>query len=152
MKKFTLILILLFAVSIRMVFSQTAQYAATITANDNLFDYALSADPMLPDMVQPDLASTTSLADKLTMVASPNPFTSRTTINCFLPVKGKLTLEIRNMFGATIKTIEETIDQVGTHSTEVTSEHLRPGIYTTILILKTSDDVLMKTIRIVYNQ
>jgi hypothetical protein len=152
MKKFSLILCLLFAVSVRMIYSQTAQLASGVTLNDNISDYSLLMEPILPDVVMSDQSIASPRAEKLTMVACPNPFTNRTIINCFLPVKGKLTLEIRNMFGSTVKTTELNIDQDGTHSIEITSEHLRPGIYTAMLILKTSDDMLMKTIRIVYNQ
>jgi hypothetical protein len=152
MKKFALMLCLLFTISIGMIHAQTSQAPASIPGNDNSYTFTLPADPMVTPAAPADLTITPPQADKLTMVSSPNPFTSRTEITCVLPVKGKLTLVVRNMFGETVRTIEENVEQEGTCSMEVTSEHLRPGIYTAILVLKTSDNVMMKTIRIVYNQ
>jgi hypothetical protein len=56
------------------------------------------------------------------------------------------------MFGETVKTIEDNVTQQGDKSIEVSSERFRPGIYTAMVIFKTSKNVMIKTIRIVYNQ
>ena len=89
----------------------------------------------------------------LTLVSSPNPFTDRTTISCSLPEKGRLTLTIHNIFGETVKTLGDDVEHEGKYSVEVTSEKMRPGIYTAMLSLKTSGGlVLVKTIRIVYKK
>jgi|GEM_PF-2361760 len=152
MKNMTLIFCLLFVFSTRMMYSQSVQVPLAISG-----DNALSANPF----AVPSAPAASVLADienpahppvKLTMISSPNPFTSRTTITFTLPDKGKLFLEIRNMFGETVKSLEDNIEQEGSHSMEVTSEHLRPGIYTAIMVLKTNDNVFLKTIRIVCNQ
>ena len=86
------------------------------------------------------------------MVSSPNPFKDRTLITCTFPETGKFILEIRNMFGETVKNIEDNVGQKGTQTMEVTSEHLKPGIYTAMMMFKTSQNVMIKTIRIVYTQ
>jgi hypothetical protein len=152
MKKIALMLCLLFALSIRMIYSQTMELPAAYTGNDDGAGYVFSADPAMPDATPAQLTTASAQPEKLTMNSSPNPFTSATQITCCFPAKGKLILEIRNMFGETVKTITENVDQEGDHSTEVSSEHLRPGIYTAIAVFKTSDNVLTKTIRIVCNQ
>ena len=152
MKKITLILCLLFAISIGMIYSQTMQVPAAIVYTDNTSDNLYIGDRVLPDASKAKSNITSHQADKLTMLSSPNPFTNRTMVTCFIPVKGKFVLGIRNMFGETVKTIENIVDREGSYNIEVTSEHLRPGIYTAILVLKTSNDVMMKTIRLVYNQ
>jgi hypothetical protein len=151
MKQIALTLCLLFTVTIGMICAQPMQPATAIPGIENGSIYAFSMVPPQPDAIPASLVPVIK-ADQLTMVASPNPFTSRTEITFSLPGKGKVILGIRNMFGETVKTIEENADQEGDHSIEVTSEHLRPGVYTAILILKTSDNVMMKTIRIVCNQ
>jgi hypothetical protein len=143
---------LIFAASIGMTHSQITQGPAAILSSDNISEYTSTADSDSPDAKTAEPSGSTSQAGKLTMVASPNPFTSSTEITCDLPDKGKLMLGIRNMFGETVKTIEIIAEQEGSQSIEVTSEHLRPGIYTAMLVFKTSDNVMMKTIRIVYTK
>jgi len=142
----------MFAFSIQAIYAQPSQSPVAITGNDNVPEYTLAVNPILPVVTPAEITSTSPQTDKLTMVSSPNPFTTRTTITCFLPSKGKLMLEIRNMFGETVKTDEQNVDQEGTLNLEVTSERLRPGIYTAVLTLKTSENVMTKNIRIVYNQ
>jgi hypothetical protein len=56
------------------------------------------------------------------------------------------------MFGETIKSFEINVEQEGCQTMEVTSENLRPGIYTAMLVFKTSDNVTMKTTRMVYTK
>ena len=152
MKKVLFIFCLLSAFSIGVIFAQPSQSPVMINGNDNVSEYTLPVNPVLPDITPTEMTSTSQPADKLTMVSSPNPFTGRTTLTCVLPSKGKLMLEIRNMFGETVKTDEENVEQEGTRNIEVTSERLRPGIYTAVLTLKTNDNVLTKNIRIVCKQ
>jgi hypothetical protein len=152
MKKNAFILFLLFTIPQGMIYSQTMLLPTVLTANDNSSNVTFTADPLLPAATPADIPGTQCHADKLTMTSSPNPFVSQTVITCFLPSKGKLMLAIRNMFGETIKTIEDNIEQPGNYSLELTSEHFKPGIYTAMLVLKTGDNVMMKTIRIVCNQ
>jgi hypothetical protein len=152
MKKITWMLCLLFAVSIRMICAQTLQSPAAIIDKANGSDYNLAVNSMLPDATPAEISGTPYQADKLNMISSPNPFTNQTLITCCLPAKGKLTLEIRNMFGETVRSIEDNVEQEGNHSIEVTSDQLRPGIYSAMLIFKTRDNTIMETIRIVYSQ
>ncbi len=152
MNKITLLICLFFALSIRIVVAQSLQAPAVIAGFESESVYPAAIESMISDPAPLVNTNITDLADKLTMISSPNPFTAATMITCFLPVKGKLILAIQNMIGKTVKTYEETIDQEGTHAIEVTSEHLRPGIYTVRLTLKTNDNMMMKTSRIVCNQ
>ncbi|MCX6306899.1 MAG: hypothetical protein NT040_18185 [Bacteroidetes bacterium] len=152
MKKNVLMLCLLFAFSVRMIYAQTSQAPVPLSDIVSESGYAGTSGAMLPDMPRPALPEIQVPADKLTMTSSPNPFTTHTVISCFLKEKGKLTLGIRNMFGETVKTFEDNIEQLGNHTIDVTSEDLRPGVYTAMLVFKTADNVLIKAIRIVYNQ
>lgn len=152
MKTITRTLCLLFALMIGEINAQTQQINVNIAGSDNGTDYSTTIDPIVPDATQADLTSAPQATDQLTMIASPNPFKERTVITCSFPATGKLILEIRNMFGETVKTIEENVSQTGDKSIEVSSERFRPGIYTAMLMFKTSKNVMTKTIRIVYNR
>ena len=152
MKKIALMICVLIAFSIGMVHSQTSFGPVAGTTSEYEFNNGVVQGSILPIAIPAELPAAALTVDKISMVASPNPFTARTTINCILPAKGKLTLGIRNMFGESVKTLEENILQEGSHLIEVTSEHLRPGIYTAMLVFRTNDDVVIKTIRIVFNQ
>jgi hypothetical protein len=148
----TITLYLLFAFTIGVINAQTQQVPVNIAGNGEGADYSLTATPPVPDAVPADQVTIPQGTEQLTMAASPNPFKDRTLITCSFQATGKLTLEIRNMFGETVKSFEDNVAQVGDKSFELTSERLRPGIYTAMLIFKTSKSVMIKTIRIVYNQ
>lgn len=152
MKNFTMILCFIFAVSVGTLHSQTSQGPAATGSNDPMTGYTLTAGPSSPDAVQPESGGTPSPIGKLTMSASPNPFTARTVITCTLPGKGKLAMGVRNMFGETVRTFDLNVEQEGSQALEMTSDQLRPGIYTAMLVFKTADNVLMKAIRIVYTK
>jgi hypothetical protein len=152
MKKITLMLCLLFVFSMRLLFAQTLHLPLIIEEKSDKSEYSLVAVASTQVPVPAEMNTTFAALDKISMTSSPNPFTTRTQVTCCLPSKGKLSLGIRNMFGETVKTRESNVEQEGDCVLEVTSENLRPGVYTAILVFKTSDNVLTKTIRIVYNQ
>ncbi|MDP1622244.1 MAG: hypothetical protein Q8M08_07880 [Bacteroidales bacterium] len=152
MKKNRLIIILWFTLSAGTVNAQTMQLPAVMADNVNSFDNTIAAQTLLSDGVAADQTINTNPADKLNMIASPNPFTSQTVITCYFPEKGKFLLGIRNMFGESVRLIEDYVEQEGNHCVEVTGDNLRSGIYTAMLIFKTKDNVMMKTIRLVYSQ
>ncbi len=137
------------AVSAGTLFAQSMQLPSDLLTGSGDGEYSALKDPVLPQVAPGNTAGKTERIGKLTMISSPNPFTTRTVITCTLPEKGKLTLSVRNMFGECVKTIESNVEQEGNQTFEVTSEQLRPGIYTVMLALKTSDNMLFKTIRLV---
>lgn len=152
MNRFTLILCLLFVFSIRMMQAQSSQVAAVIPDDNTVTTQPVALNSLLADQAVNGLTGQPRQALRLDMVASPNPFSTRTMITFSLPAKCKLRMEIRNMFGETVKSMEENVDTEGSHSLEISSEHLQPGIYTAMLIVKTDDNMIMSTIRLVYNQ
>jgi hypothetical protein len=152
MKKITLTLCLLFALAIGLINGQTLQVPVNMAGLSEDADYSAVPNPQVSGADKADLTSTPQVADQLTMTATPNPFKDRTLITCSFPATGKLILEVRNMFGETVKTIEDNVTELGDKSMEVTSDRFRPGIYTAMLIFKTSKNVMIKTIRIVNNQ
>ncbi len=152
MKKNTLIVSLLFLVSIGLTCAQTTPIVNAAYSGNNDSEYTVIQLPALPGATPAELTAKASVPGKLTMTASPNPFTNLTVITCTLPEKGKLVLGIRDMFGETVKTIEVAVEEAGAKSIEVTSENLRPGIYTAMLAFKTVDNLMINVVRIVYTK
>jgi hypothetical protein len=138
---------MLFALLINTMQAQTVQGPAAGSVNNN-------SDFILPSAMPEgsDLLGVTHQKDKLTMISSPNPFSSRTVITCDFPSQGKAELGIRNMFGESVNTFITTVEQEGPMTFEVNSEHMRPGVYTALLVFKTGEDMLIKTIRLVYTK
>ena len=149
MKRISIVFSLVFTLSAGIIHAQTIQGPAAGIGNDNPMEYNIAAAPAMPGTARSTEGVELQPSDKLGLVASPNPFTTRTFISCVLPASGKLSLGIRDMFGETVKTFELNVEQEGAQSMELTSDHLRPGIYTAMLVFKTPDNILMKTIRIV---
>ncbi|MFZ4521485.1 MAG: hypothetical protein ACOYNC_07260 [Bacteroidales bacterium] len=152
MKKISVVLCFLFTVSIRMAVAQTAQVPLPGITHETETGYVYLVKPLLPEAVPAETAIRSGDNGMLTITSSPNPFTSHTLISCNLPEKGKMTLGITNMFGEVVKTFDENIMQAGTQVTDITAENLQPGIYTALLVFRTSDQVLMKVLRIVYTR
>ena len=88
----------------------------------------------------------------LDLVNYPNPFTGRTTIRYTLPVAGSATLTVRTLLGPVIATIADPDDYEGIHNIEFDGSWLAPGIYLFTVELKTSDDTLIQTGKMVISR
>lgn len=59
----------------------------------------------------------------------PNPFVGSTNIDYILPSEGKVTINLFNQQGQLIKVLVNEFQAIGTHSVELNSNDLQPGIY-----------------------
>lgn len=75
----------------------------------------------------------------------PNPFAGKTTIRFYQPVEGYATIEVFNFMGNKVKTIENASRTEGEHLITFDGHGLAPGVYIYTLTLKTSDDILTQT-------
>ncbi len=78
----------------------------------------------------------------------PNPFTGNTLISYLLPFAGQVMIEIDDLAGVNLKTIDEGVQAAGNHSIRIDESNLNPGICLATLNLITRDKVLTRTIRI----
>jgi hypothetical protein len=88
-------------------------------------------------------------AGQLSLGNYPNPFNGSTTITYTLPVAGKVTLEIRDLLGVTVKTLVNEMQAAGDHALKYDASTLVSGIYTATIRLSSNSDELVKTIKIV---
>jgi hypothetical protein len=79
----------------------------------------------------------------------PNPFDSYTTISYSLPFDGKVTLTIRNLNGQLLKTIVNEMETKGDYNVNIEDWGLQSGVYVVSLTLKSSDNELYRTIKVV---
>ncbi|MCX6251582.1 MAG: T9SS type A sorting domain-containing protein [Bacteroidetes bacterium] len=87
----------------------------------------------------------------LTLSNHPNPFNSYTMINYSLPFEGKVTLEICNLLGKTVKILVNELQTKGDHSLKFDAGSLSPGVYTATIRLGHNSDELIRTIKLVNN-
>jgi hypothetical protein len=59
----------------------------------------------------------------------PNPSISSTTISYEIPSSGIVNLSVYDLFGAEVACIFNGFQTAGTHSVELNTNHLNPGIY-----------------------
>jgi hypothetical protein len=79
----------------------------------------------------------------------PNPFDSYTTISYSLSFDGKVTLTIRNLNGQLLKTIVNEMETKGDYNVNIEDWGLQSGVYVVSLTLKSSDNELYRTIKVV---
>ena len=81
----------------------------------------------------------------LELTSFPNPFYDRTTIRYTLPVEGYVTLVVRTLLGVTVATSVDPDDYAGIHTLFFDRKELVPGLYLYTVKVRTSDDVLVET-------
>ncbi|MEM1120931.1 MAG: T9SS type A sorting domain-containing protein, partial [Bacteroidota bacterium] len=65
---------------------------------------------------------------------SPNPFQSQTTIEYYLPARGKVELQVTDFFGKTLKTLSSSqLHSQGWQQIQFNSEDLPSGTYFVVL-------------------
>ena len=75
----------------------------------------------------------------------PNPFTHQTTIRFTVPVKGSVSVRVRSLLGALGTSINDPDDYEGIHNLTYDARELAPGVYLYTVQIKTSDDILIQT-------
>ncbi len=86
------------------------------------------------------------------LACSPDPFSGVTKLNWYLPVNGQVLLEIMNMQGEKVETLVDEPEQEGFHSLQVSSIFIRPGIYLARIVLKTNNEQMTRSIKIICYQ
>jgi hypothetical protein len=95
-----------------------------------------------------DVESTTLNANDgngLDLSNFPNPFSDMTTIEFTMPVEGSAEVNIFNLLGNKVGTISDPDNYEGIHTLYFKAGSLAPGIYIYSVTVKTSDDVIMQT-------
>ncbi len=87
----------------------------------------------------------------LALKAFPNPFSGSVNLNWFLPREGNVLIEIMNMSGERVATVQEHFEQAGNESLQLADSGLRPGIYSVRIVLKAGNKLMSKAIKIVCN-
>lgn len=88
----------------------------------------------------------------LSLSAFPNPFSQSTTIAYTLPFDGEVTIMINSMVGTSvIKLVSEPQTQ-GNHTVKFNTEGMESGVFTATLMLKSKDDQMYKTIKLINNK
>jgi hypothetical protein len=92
------------------------------------------------------------VANKIALDAYPNPFSNYTTISYNLPYDGRATLEISNIMGNKLTTLADELQSSGNHTLKFNTNNLPSGIYFAKLRLKSSNDELIRTIKLINNK
>jgi len=90
-------------------------------------------------------------AGMLSLSAYPNPFNDHVTISWYSPVNGEVSLLLFNTMGEMVDFFTEKSENRGNHTLELSSASLLPGIYYARIRLKTSNNLMINTIKIVCN-
>jgi len=88
----------------------------------------------------------------LTLTSEPNPFRELTTLAYTLPVEGKVNLEINNILGTKVATLVQETQLPGNQRLTFDGSALPNGIYLATLRLKTADNEMIRTIKLVINK
>ena len=102
------------------------------------------------DVINSTLGITEQASSKaITLSNYPNPFNNNTTINYTLPFDGKVTLEIRDIFGKTVNFLVSEMQTNGDYSVKVDASNFTPGVYMATLKLSGKTEDLVRTIKII---
>ena len=81
----------------------------------------------------------------------PNPFNGTTTIDYELPYDGKVSLNIYNYLGSCVKTMVSEQQLKGNHSLKFEAGSLPAGVYMATLIVKSENNEMVRTIKLICN-
>lgn len=90
-------------------------------------------------------------AAQLRFVNQPNPFKGTTNFVYTLPADGHVVIEIHDIVGNRLGRITDEFQLAGEHTMTLDAGTLQPGVYTATLILNSSDNMLLRTIKIIKN-
>ncbi len=96
-----------------------------------------------------DIVNNGTAKNPLKLSSYPDPFTDQSAFSFFLPVMGKITLEIRNLSGETVETVADTYLFAGDHCLKYSHNSLKPGIYVAVLVLQTNKEPITSTNKII---
>ena len=82
----------------------------------------------------------------------PNPFAGQTTFSYYQPVEGDVTIQIFDMMGNLVRSVEKPAANEGQHDFLFNAAGFAPGVYLYVLTLATSDDTLMQTGKMIINK
>jgi hypothetical protein len=82
----------------------------------------------------------------------PNPFGKLTTVTYTLPFDGMTTLEVSNLMGNKVASLVSEIQGSGTYKVNFNSENLPEGMYSASLRLKSADNEVFQTIKLIINR
>jgi hypothetical protein len=85
----------------------------------------------------------------LLLTSSPNPFSGNVQLSWFLPEKGHVLLEIRNILGEMVNTLVDQFEEEGNHSIGFSSSGFRPGLYTARILLRTNNEMMTRSIKMI---
>ena len=88
---------------------------------------------------------------QIRFVNQPNPFKGTTNFVYNLPTDGHVTIEIHDIVGNRLGRVADGFQQAGEHTMTLDAGALQPGVYTATLILNSSDNMLLRTIKIIKN-
>ena len=89
---------------------------------------------------------------QLSLSNYPNPFYKTTTVTYEIPYDGKVTLEVHTMLGQKVTTLVDKTQGAGKYTLLAEGSELKPGIYSVVLRLKTTDGEMVRTIKFIVNQ
>jgi hypothetical protein len=89
---------------------------------------------------------------KMAMSCYPNPFFNFTMITYTLPFEGKVTLEISSIVGHTVTTLVSETQNAGDHMVRFNTPGMESGVFTATLRLKSANDELIRTIKLIHNK
>jgi hypothetical protein len=93
-----------------------------------------------------------SSSPALSISAYPNPFSNTTTIDYFLPFDGQVTLEVYNFLGMEVVKLVSEEQTAGKHVVKFNTTGMDAGVFTAKLVLKSSNDQLFRTIKLINNK
>ena len=88
----------------------------------------------------------------LSLSSYPNPFKNFTTITYTLPFDGQVTLEVYNFLGMKVEKLVSEEQTAGNHVVRFNTAGMESGVYTATLVLKSNENQLFRTIKLVYNK
>ena len=92
-----------------------------------------------------------NVADGITMINYPNPFSNYTIISYTIPFDGRVTLEISNIMGSRVRTLTNGLQSAGNHNVKFNTSDLPSGVYFAKLKLTSGNDELIRTIKLINN-
>jgi hypothetical protein len=87
----------------------------------------------------------------ISMSNYPNPFKNSTLIDCTLPFSGMVTVEISNIMGKRVLVIPGNMQPAGNYQITVNTIDLPSGMYIATLRLKSTDNELIRSIKLTKN-
>ena len=93
-----------------------------------------------------------SNVNTLTLSNRPNPFNGSTIINYELPFDGNVSIEIYNYLGSRVKSLVSEQQLKGNHSLKLDAGSLPAGVYMATLIVKSENNEMVRTIKLICNR